>query len=169
LYKGFADDDVRVRKVACLCLSQFSENFSDITEHHEQVIPLLLRAMNENDAEVQERACYSLVAYLENLDERVMKYSDMLMTRLIDLLRKGNKDIQEMAISGISAVASCAKQSFMTYYAPVMEMMKQLMTIGHHDQLLLRSRATECAGIVALAVGKENFRVSSMNVIQARY
>eukprot|EP00029_Vermamoeba_vermiformis_P008700 TRINITY_DN4146_c0_g1_i1.p1 TRINITY_DN4146_c0_g1~~TRINITY_DN4146_c0_g1_i1.p1 ORF type:complete len:813 (+),score=278.89 TRINITY_DN4146_c0_g1_i1:130-2568(+) len=158
LYKGFADDDVRVRKVACLCLSQFSEHFSDITEYHEQVIPLLLRAMNENDAEVQERACYSLVAYLENLDERVMNYSDMLMTRLIDLLRKGNKDIQEMAISGISAVASCAKQNFMTYYTPVMEMMKQLMTIAHHDQLLLRSRATECAGIVALAVGKENFR-----------
>jgi hypothetical protein len=38
-------------------------------------------------------------------------------------------------------------------------MMKQLMSITNKDHILLRSRAIECAGIIAAAVGKEAFTV----------
>jgi hypothetical protein len=48
-------------------------------------------------------------------------------------------------------------------FQAILEMMKQLMNITNEDQILLRSRAIECAGIVAFAVGKEAFAVLSLS------
>lgn len=157
LYKGFTDPDIDVRRTACLTLAQFAEYIPDILNYHETILPLLLKVMMESDEGVQERACYSLVAFAENLEEKILPYLQPLMQRLVELLRKGNAEIQEMAISAISAAAAAAGKHFEPYYQGILEMMKQLMSITTKDHILLRSRAIECAGIVATAVGKDAF------------
>jgi hypothetical protein len=48
-------------------------------------------------------------------------------------------------------------------------MMKQLMSITNKDHILLRSRAIECAGIIAAAVGKEAFAVLHASLFKAQY
>jgi len=46
---------------------------------------------------------------LEMLSKEIVPYLDQLMKRLVHLLKiSNNRDIQEMAISGISATAHCA-------------------------------------------------------------
>jgi precorrin-6B methylase 1 len=45
-----------------------------------------------------------------------MPYLQPLMQRLVELLRGGNADIQEMAISAISAAAAAAGKNFEPYY-----------------------------------------------------
>jgi hypothetical protein len=111
-----SDIDPKVRKVACLTLGQFSEHLQpEILEHHEKIVPLIFQAMNENNQQIQERSCYALVAFVEGLEEQFLPYIEPLLNRLVELLKvSSNKDIQEMAISGISACAQCAGKKFFT-------------------------------------------------------
>jgi hypothetical protein len=80
------------------------------------------------------------------------------MTRLVSLLQQSpNKQVQEMCICAISAIASSTGKGFMTYWAATTQLMAQCMEIVNPEMIVLRSRALECAGLIALAVGKEVF------------
>lgn len=48
-------------------------------------------------------------------------------------------------------------EAFVPYYQSLVGMMKQLMTVTEDQDLILRCRATECMGLMALAVGPELF------------
>ncbi len=107
------------------------------------------------------------------------------MARLLDLLYNGDTEAKEMATCAISAVAESAGKAFMPYFPSILEVMKQCMSqvkmiqyfFGHHlilstfsyykereEYLNLRCRATECVGVVALAVGKEAFKVINIQL-----
>jgi hypothetical protein len=48
------------------------------------------------------------------------------MQRLVELLRTGNKDIQEMAISAISAAAAAARKHFEPYYTVIISSLQTI-------------------------------------------
>eukprot|EP01124_Arcella_intermedia_P013089 TRINITY_DN1949_c0_g1_i1.p1 TRINITY_DN1949_c0_g1~~TRINITY_DN1949_c0_g1_i1.p1 ORF type:complete len:1078 (+),score=300.19 TRINITY_DN1949_c0_g1_i1:190-3234(+) len=165
LFKGMKDNVSQVREVACLTLGQFSEHLQpDIVNHYKEILPLIFQAMNEPKTLIQERSCYSLVAFLQCavaqdlLNQEIVPYIEPLMSRLLHLLKHSTeKDVQEMAISGISATAHCAGKQFLPWAKTVLEMVKELMAITDPKTIELRCRAIECAGILAIAIGKENF------------
>jgi hypothetical protein len=51
------------------------------------------------------------------LEDEIIPYVDAAMQRLVFLLQNSNKqDVQEMAISGISAIAASSEVSFANHY-----------------------------------------------------
>lgn len=160
LQAAFDDQDPFVRQAGCILLGQFADFLNpDITQYHEECLPLAYRAMCEEDPEIQERALYSLITFLEHLTSiEVDELLDQIMHRLVTILESsGNKDIQDMAISAISSVASVSLQKFAPYWAVVTRMMEQLMHVTQPEMLSLRARALDCVGVIALSVGKETF------------
>lgn len=62
-----------------------------------------------------------------------------------------------MAVSGIAAVASAAGKKFVPYAKTVLEMVKGAVTQETSNLAELRGCVTEMVGVVALAIGKEEF------------
>lgn len=160
LQAAFEDPDHFVRQAGCLLLGQFADELSpDILEYHETCLPLAYKALCEDNEEVQERALYALVTFLEDLDtERLLVILDELIRRLVFILEgSNNKDLQEMAIECIGAVATASLDKFIPYWEHVIEIMRQLMEIVDPALMTLRAHALRCSGLIAMAVGKENF------------
>lgn len=160
LQASFDDTDPVVRQAGCILLGQFADFLNpDILEYHETCLPLAYRAMCEEDTEIQERALYSLITFMEHLKTlEIDDLLDQIMHRLVSILEtSGNKDIQDMAINAISAVASVALEKFIPYWSVVTRMMEQLMHVTQPEMLSLRARALDCVGVISMSVGKEVF------------
>lgn len=160
LQAAFADPDHYVRQAGCVLLAQFADCLSpDILDYHEICLPLAYNALCEENEEVQDRALYALVTFLEDLDtDRLTHILDELIRRLVHILETSqSKDLQEMTIECIGAVATAALDKFLPYWEPVIKIMQQLMEITSADLMTLRAHALRCAGVIAMAVGKEVF------------
>jgi importin-4 len=160
------DPHIVVRQLACIMLGRFAEWLSpEIYEYYTDIMPLIAKALMEDVPNIQERACYALLSFVENLEtEQSLPYMDDLMARLIQLIHtSNNRDVQEMCISAVSAVASSTGVSFTKYFEPIVGIMARLQSIVDEERMVLRSRAIECAGVVALAVGKDTFGMQNIN------
>lgn len=160
LQASFDDQDSYVRQAGCILLGQLADFLCpDILEHHEVCLPLAYRAMCDDDPEIQERALYSLVTFMENLKSLdADQLLDQIMRRLVNILEiSPSKDVQELAIHAISAVASVTLDKFIPYWSVVTKMMEQLMDITQPELLSLRARALDCVGVIAMSVGKDVF------------
>ena len=73
------------------------------------MLPFLFESLNDPTQEVRLGSCYAIEAFCENLGEEILPYLQPLMEKLIDLLRNGDKEIQQLAISAISSTAVAAK------------------------------------------------------------
>jgi hypothetical protein len=66
-----------VRQVACLALSQFSEWLSpEIYEYFDDLMPLMHNALHEDNAEMQQKACCAIIAFIENIGSHFLLFSD---------------------------------------------------------------------------------------------
>eukprot|EP01121_Diplochlamys_sp_Union-15-3_P015584 TRINITY_DN5188_c0_g1_i1.p1 TRINITY_DN5188_c0_g1~~TRINITY_DN5188_c0_g1_i1.p1 ORF type:complete len:831 (+),score=142.12 TRINITY_DN5188_c0_g1_i1:157-2493(+) len=159
LFNALNDPNTLVRGVGVLTLGQFSEHLQpEILTYADQILPQIFQKMEENSPDMQERACYALVSFVQSLEGGVLPYIESLMNKLLHLLKFGKKQLREMSISAISAVATSSKKKFLPYYEVTINLMKEMMLITNLEQILLRCRATECAGVIAVAVGKEIFK-----------
>lgn len=161
LQASFEDPDPLVRRAGCSMLHQFSETLSpDFTEHHEVCLPLVFKALNEGDEELQQYALYALVTFLGNIEGDVIvdQLLDDLVRRLVQILETSHsKDLQEIAMNGIATVASSVGDKFIPYFEPVVLILDQLMSITQPELLALRAQALQGAGMIAVAVGKQTF------------
>jgi len=160
LYSCMSDPAPVVRRLACITLGQWAVYLQpEILAYHDKLLPKIIEALHDPDNITQERACYALVSFLENLeDEPMIPFVEPIMTRLLTTLRSSkDKNIQDMTISGISAVATIAGEYFIPFYPTVLDLMKQLSQITDFRTIELRGRAIECAGMVAINIGKELF------------
>jgi hypothetical protein len=102
-------------------LGQFAEYLRpEILAHHVKIMPLIIEALNNPNPAIVERACYAALAYCEHLDEEEIEpHIAPIMQRLLTLLSTTNsRDLQEMCLSTMSAVAASADRKFLPY-APV--------------------------------------------------
>jgi len=160
LQAAFGDSDQFVRQAGCILLGQMADYLSpDITEYHETCLPLAYQALMEENNEIQERALYSVMTFMEKLTASdLAQVLEPLVTRLIDLLtNSNNKDVQEMTLDTLAAVAGAAVETFEPYWEPIVKMLQELMQITDPELLTLRAHALKTAGIIAMGVGKELF------------
>lgn len=163
LYRALEDQDINVRRVACVSAGQMADNLQpEISEFSAQILPRLLAALNEADKVIQEKTCYALVTIVEKLEgDAILPFMEGALNRLMDLLRNSTmKEIQEMAITGISAIVLAAEDHILPYYDSLIETMLQLVQITDFQLVRLRGCALECAGVLALSLsenGKASF------------
>jgi len=66
--------------------------------------------------------------------------------------------VQEQVLTTLAMVADAAEEYFSEFYASVMPVLVSvLQNATAREHRMLRSKALECAGLIALAVGKERF------------
>jgi hypothetical protein len=155
LKQGFADPQVQVRESACVTLAHFCEQLQDpVVEKHEELVPLLANAMKDKET-VAMRALYALQFFSEQLGEGFLVYSDGFMTGCLTFAANGSPLIKDTAIGAIGSIAVAIGKPFVKYLGPVVEMLRAFMAVRQEEMLTVRARATEVAGSVCNAVGKE--------------
>jgi hypothetical protein len=160
----------RVRYAAIHCIAQLSTDFQPTIQkvYNEKIIPALIMAMGDKVPKVQSHAATAVVNFVEDCDKKyVTKYLDKLLLKLLELLKKGKRHVQEQSLSAISAIADCAKDSFTKYYNYIMPLLYQILTNAKgKDDVLLLSRAIECTSLIGVAVGKDIFGKDSEKFIE---
>ncbi|KAF0972696.1 hypothetical protein FDP41_008945 [Naegleria fowleri] len=157
---GFTDESKLVRACAILAISSLAEFCQpEILKYHEKVLPFIIHNLTDKSFEIKEKSAYSLDIFTQHMEgEPIKPYLESILNNFYSLLTSNDRKSQEVAVAGISAAASAAGKLFEPYFNQFVMMMKQLMEAeGSSDLLVLKSRATECVGIIAFAVGKQTF------------
>lgn len=169
--KLFQDPHPRVRYAAIHCAAQLSTDFNGTLQaaYHAQIMPELLRAMDDQIPKVQSHAATAIVNFVEDCENKyISPYLDAVLSKLLHLLRSGVRFVQEQSLSAISAVADCSEQLFLKYYDHIMPYLKEILikAVGKQDRML-RARAIECVSLIAVAVGREKFIGDAHQVMES--
>ncbi|CAG9461228.1 unnamed protein product [Pedinophyceae sp. YPF-701] len=153
---GMNDAEPVVRRKAAGTLGQLAEWLQpDIVEYHQEVIPALFKILHDSDPDVAEAGCYALDTFCEYLGDDILPFVGQLMEALVALLKNSPLRVQELALSAMASIAASAETAFTPHAEQLLPLLHQLMTRTEDDILSARARATECAGLVLQAIGKE--------------
>ncbi|KAL4452685.1 hypothetical protein ABPG75_008347 [Micractinium tetrahymenae] len=169
--QGAADSHPKVRWASCQALGQLCTDLGPELqeEQHAKALPAVMALMDDfQNPRVQAHACAAVVNFAEGTDQDVMApYLDALISKLLALLQRGRRNVQEGALTAIAAVADTAEEYFIKYYDSCMPLMTNILThASGKEQQLLRAKALECVSLVGLAVGKERFGNDAKGVMQ---
>jgi len=174
LHLANSDPHPRVRWAAVNCLGQLCTDLGPRLQKkgHKMVLPALMGCMDDAaNPRVQAHACAATVNFTENCPPECMEpYMDDLMTKLLSLLRAGNKVVQESALTALASTADTAQETFSKYYDHVVPLLKEIIVSANTpDYRMLRAKAIECVTLVGMAVGKQRFSgdaIEVMNIMQ---
>ena len=156
---SLSDTHPRVRWAGCNALGQMSTDFAGTMQekYAERVVPALVRVLEAPEPRVQSHAAAALVNFCEEAESEVLQpYLPNLLTHLHALLQRPQRYVQEQALSTIATVADSAEQAFAQYYEHLMPLMiSALQAPQEKETQMLKSKAMECATLIALAVGRE--------------
>ncbi|PSC74524.1 ARM repeat-containing [Micractinium conductrix] len=169
--QGTTDPHPKVRWASCQALGQLCTDLGPELqeEQHAKVLPAVMGLMDDfQNPRVQAHACAAVVNFAEGTDQDTMApYLDALIGKLLALLQRGRRNVQEGALTAIAAVADTAEEYFIKYYDSCMPLMTSILThASGKEQQLLRAKALECVSLVGLAVGKERFGPDAQGVMQ---
>ena len=167
---ALGDAHPRVRWAGCNALGQMSTDFAGTMQekYAERVVTALSKVLEAPEARVQSHAAAALVNFCEEADSEVLQpFLPDLLTRLHALLQRPEKYVQEQALSTIATVADSAEQAFSNYYDVLMPLMiRALQAPQEKETRLLKSKAMECATLIALAVGREKMGHDANTMMQ---
>ena len=172
----FQDANPRVRYAACQCVGQLCTDLEEVIQeqYHEQLFPQLIGALEDPEPRVHAHAAAALINFCEGVErDTLLPYLDPIVERLLKLLNPGGDQrmvkryVQEQAITTLAMVADASEATFVKHYSTIMPL---LMNVLQHadgpEYQKLRIKAMECAGLIAIAVGKEVFRPDSSTLIE---
>ncbi|KAI9502585.1 hypothetical protein GGI25_003733 [Coemansia spiralis] len=165
---GLSDPDVRVRRASCMALGCIADELDDeIASYHEKLLPLIFNLMNESNTAIVKYAVNALDCILESLGDPIINYLPQLMERLVVLLDSGSMEVKPIALSAIGSSAHSSGQAFAPYFELVILRIKQAMALtGDEEAFALRGVATDTAGTLAEAIGKDAFRPHLEETVQ---
>ncbi|ORX93243.1 ARM repeat-containing protein [Basidiobolus meristosporus CBS 931.73] len=154
---GLQDPDLVVRRAACMALGCLADELDEeIAAQHATLLPLILNLMNDPNTETNKQACNALDAILEGLGDNVIQYLPQVMEKLVFLLDHSGLEVKATVTAAIGSAAHAAGEEFKPYFPEVIARLKHMMTIkGNHEEMMLRGVATDTAGAIAEAVGRE--------------
>ena len=167
---ALGDAHPRVRWAGCNALGQMSTDFAGTMQekYAQRVVPALTKVLDAPEPRVQSHAAAALVNFCEEADSEILQpYLPDLLTRLHALLQRPEKYVQEQALSTIATVADSAETAFSQYYDVLMPLMiSALQAPQDKETRLLKSKAMECATLIALAVGREKMGQDAFTMMQ---
>lgn len=169
--KGTGDPHPKVRWASCQALGQLCTDLGpDLQEsHHETVLRGLIGLMDDFDnPRVQAHSCAAIVNFAESCDQDVMApYLDDLITKILVLLQKGRKNVQEGALTAMASIADCSGDYFIKYYDTCVPLLMHILENANDKSYqMMRAKALECISLVGMAVGKERFAADAGKIMQ---
>ncbi|KAG2014934.1 RAN binding protein-like protein [Coprinopsis cinerea AmutBmut pab1-1] len=182
----FRDSHPRVRYAACQCTGQLCTDLEEIIQeqYHPQLFPALIGALEDAEPRVHSHAAAALINFCEGVErDTLLPYMDPIVERLLKLLNPGQggggggggdgsggmgrRYVQEQAITTLAMVADASEVTFAKHYPTIMPLLLSvLQNADGAEYKNLRIKAMECAGLIAIAVGKEVFRPDSNTLIE---
>ncbi|KAJ3859024.1 armadillo-type protein [Lentinula novae-zelandiae] len=171
----FKDSHPRVRYAACQCVGQLCTDIEDIIEqYHEQLFAVLIPALEDPEPRVHSHAAAALINFCEGVErDTLLPYLDPIVQRLLKLLNpeadptQVQRHVQEQVITTLAMVADASEATFAKYYPSIMPLlMNVLRNASGAEYRKLRLKAMECAGLIAIAVGREIFRPDSNTLVE---
>lgn len=164
------DPHPRLRWAGCNALGQMSTDFAGTMQekYHREVLTNIIPVLDSPEPRVQSHAAAALVNFCEEAEKETLEpYLDDLLQHLLNLLQSPKRYVQEQALSTIATIADSAETAFGKYYATLMPLLfNVLRTEQAKEYRLLRSKAMECATLIALAVGKERMGQDASDLVQ---
>jgi hypothetical protein len=164
------DQHPRVRWAGCNALGQMSTDFAPKMQNdfYDRILKSIIPVLESPEARVKSHAAAALVNFCEEADKEVLEpYLEELLSHLFKLLQNDKRYVQEQALSTIATIADAAEAAFSKYYDTLMPLLVNVLRTENDKEFrLLRSKAMECATLIALAVGKERLGADAMELVQ---
>lgn len=157
--KLLSDPDATPREAAAFALIYFSDHLQpEILTHHTSLMPMLMSMIADPADAVRNRVAETLDKLCENIADDLDPYIPQLMPLLLQAIPLSTPLTQETLVSAMSSIAQTQCPSFAQFGEQVLSLLQQPMSISLNDTTLLRAKATEAVGIIAVAMGKERFQ-----------
>ncbi|ODQ67906.1 Karyopherin functions in nuclear transport of protein [Nadsonia fulvescens var. elongata DSM 6958] len=165
------DPHSRVQWACCNALGQMSTDFANEIQNQfgPRILPALIpKLSNSSTFRVQSHAAAALVNFSESATNEILEpYLDGLLSNLLSLLQSPKRYVQEQVLTTIAIIAEAAKYKFSKYYDTMMpQLFNVLATDTGKEYRLLKAKSIECATLIALAVGKEQFAPHCQQLVQ---
>ncbi|KAK6906100.1 hypothetical protein I203_100082 [Kwoniella mangroviensis CBS 8507] len=166
---GLQDDEVIVRKAACIALGCLCEWLAEeCATRHSVIVPILFNLIV--DPSTQKNACTCLDSYLEILGDDIVNYLTLLMERLLVLLENGTIAVKITVTGAIGSAAHAAKEKFVPYFDQTIKRLVPFLHLQASDEESdLRGVATDTIGTIADAVGADVFRPYFEGLMKAAF
>ncbi|EMD36115.1 hypothetical protein CERSUDRAFT_156882 [Gelatoporia subvermispora B] len=174
----FVDPHPRVRFAACQCIGQLCTDLEEVIQeqYHQQLFNALIPTLEAPEPRVHAHAAAALINFCEGVErETLLPYLDPIVERLLKLLNPGSTDtskqpkryVQEQVITTLAMVADASEATFAKHYAAIMPLLLNVLQNANSPEYRkLRVKAMECAGLIAIAVGRDIFRADAETFIQ---
>ncbi|KAL1940497.1 hypothetical protein VTO73DRAFT_9069 [Trametes versicolor] len=174
----FKDPHPRVRYAACQCIGQLCTDLEEVVQEkfHEQIFAALIPALEAPEPRVHAHAAAALINFCEGVErETLIPYLDSIVERLLKLLNPSadqpatqpKRYVQEQVITTLAMVADASEATFAKHYTSIMPLLLNVMQNANGPEYRkLRVKAMECAGLIAIAVGRDVFRPDSRTFVE---
>ncbi|KAF4565293.1 hypothetical protein EYR36_001863 [Pleurotus pulmonarius] len=173
----FRDTHPRVRYAACQCVGQLCTDLEEVIQakYHEQLFSALIPTLEDPEPRVHSHAAAALINFCEGVErDTLVPYLDPIVERLLKLLNpQGDPStvrryVQEQAVTTLAMVADASEVTFAKHYPSIMPLLLSILQNAEGPSYRkLRAKAMECAGLIAIAVGRETFRPDSNSLIES--
>ncbi|KAF8005112.1 hypothetical protein HF325_000569 [Metschnikowia pulcherrima] len=160
----------RVQYACCNALGQMLTDFADVIQRTagDRILPaLVLKLTNKSVPRVQAHAAAALVNFCEAATKEVLEpYLDDLLNNLLGLLQSPKRYVQEQVLTTIAIIADAAEKKFIKYHSTLLPMLMGFLKadLGPENRMLT-AKCIECATLIAVAVGRDNFSAHSQELI----
>ncbi|KAH9996969.1 ARM repeat-containing protein [Russula compacta] len=170
----FLDPYPRVRYAACHCIGQLCTDLEEViqAQYHQQIFATLIPTLEVPEPRVHAHAAAALINFCEGVArDTLIPYLDPIVERLLKLLnpvQDGNRPtkryVQEQAVTTLAMVADASETTFAKawHYSSIMPLLLNVLRNANTSEYRkLRAKAMECAGLIAIAVGRDVFRADA--------
>ncbi|KAI9441935.1 ARM repeat-containing protein [Lactarius indigo] len=168
----FLDPYPRVRYAACQCIGQLCTDLEEViqAQYHQQIFAVLIPTLEVPEPRVHAHAAAALINFCEGVErDTLLPYLDPIVERLLKLLnpaqegsRPTKRYVQEQAVTTLAMVADASETTFAKHYSSIMPLLLNVLRNANTSEYRkLRAKAMECAGLIAIAVGREVFRADA--------
>ncbi|KZP09493.1 ARM repeat-containing protein [Athelia psychrophila] len=173
----FGDAHPRVRYAACQCVGQLCTDLEEVIQEQygANLFSVLIPTLEAPEPRVHAHAAAALINFCEGVErDTLLPYLDPIVERLLKLLNPaGDGDaqpkryVQEQAITTLAMVADASEATFAQHYASIMPLLLNVLrNASGPEYRKLRVKTMECAGLIAIAVGRDVFRPDSGTLVE---
>lgn len=160
--KATKDPETVVRVASGVALTQLADYLhpDEIVKYHTVIMPYLFTILDNpaEDAAVRRSACTALDVICENIShEAILPLVQQLVGSLMKLLNHPEQVVQATVVSALRSVCLTGKQAVAPFFKPLMQAMGSIVSSKADDKLMVRAKAMECIGALAVAAGPETF------------
>lgn len=158
-----------VRNAALFALGQLSEHLQpEISQHALQLMPILLEYLTHLCSRLRKGSqeppglysmFYALVAFCENMEEKLVPYLPELMSRLVEMVDPCHSVVvQEQSLDAVGSVASAVGPALLPYLPTILPKLNIYLLQQHTEETAcLQVQALQTLSLLARTLGAEHF------------